>query len=323
MKKVSVIIPVYNVEKYIAETIRSVLEQTYQNFEILIIDDGSSDQSREICQQFTDPRIRIIHQKNRGLAGARNTGIRNAQTDYIAFLDGDDLWLPEKLEKHIKHLDNSPMVGISFSRSAFIDEAGHFLSSYQMPKLKNITTDLLLHCNPVGNGSAPVIRREALEAIKFQDVVHGFHEDYYFDEQFRRAEDIELWLRITIQTPWQIEGIPEVLTLYRVNTQSLSANLQEQLESWEKVINKTKSYASELVSRWEKPAKAYRLQILARSAIRQKAGSVAVSLFNKALMVYWVIVIKIPHRMFLTGVAAYLLLLLPKPYYSCFEKLAP
>ncbi|MGL5077637.1 MAG: glycosyltransferase family 2 protein, partial [Waterburya sp.] len=117
MKLVSVIVPVYNVEDYIAQTINSVLNQTYPHFELLIIDDASPDRSLEICQQFRDPRIKIISQKNRGLAGARNTGIRHAQGDYLAFLDSDDLWLPEKLAQHIQHLESAPQVGVSFSRS--------------------------------------------------------------------------------------------------------------------------------------------------------------------------------------------------------------
>src|SRR4028118_491035 len=103
MKKVSVIIPVYQVEKYIAAAVQSVLEQTYKDFELLIIDDGSTDRSLEICQQFSDPRIKIIRQQNQGVCAARNTGIRHAQTEYLAFLDGDDLWLPTKLEKHVEH----------------------------------------------------------------------------------------------------------------------------------------------------------------------------------------------------------------------------
>lgn len=109
--RVSVILPVYGVEKYIQQTIQSVLDQTYQNFEIIVVDDESPDKSVEICQGFDDSRITIIHQKNRGLAGARNTGIRHAKGDYLAFLDGDDLWHPEKLEKHVYHLESSPNVG--------------------------------------------------------------------------------------------------------------------------------------------------------------------------------------------------------------------
>jgi len=92
MKQLSVIIPVYNAGKYVADAVKSVLMQTYENLEILIIDDGSPDNSIEICQQFTDPRIKIIRQQNQGVSGARDNGIRHAQGEYLAFLDADDIW---------------------------------------------------------------------------------------------------------------------------------------------------------------------------------------------------------------------------------------
>jgi glycosyltransferase involved in cell wall biosynthesis len=322
MKKVTVIIPVYGVEKYITATVQSVLEQTYKNFELLIIDDASPDRSIEICQQFTDARIKIIHQANRGLAGARNTGIRHAQGEYLAFLDGDDLWSPQKLEKHIAHLKNSPAVGVSFSRSAFIDETGQSLDTYQMPKLKGISTSDLLGRNPVGNGSAAVIRREVFKAIKFQDNLRGIVEDFYFDEHFRQSEDMECWIRISIKTDWQIEGIPEALTLYRVNSGGLSANIAKQLDSWEKVIEKTRSYAPKIVTQWENLARAYQLQYLARNAIRLQAGSMAVKLVNRALAANWRILLKEPRPMLLTLVAAYFLWLIPQSLYSKIEAFA-
>ncbi len=322
MKKVSVIIPVYKVEKYIDATVQSVLAQTYKNFEILIIDDASPDKSIEICQKFTDPRIKIIHQANRGLAGARNTGIRHAQGEYLAFLDGDDLWLPEKLEKQIDHLENSPAVGVSFCRSAFIDEVGKPLGTYQMPKLKGITTPYLLCRNPVGNGSAPVVRREVFEAIKFPDNLHGNVEDFYFDEHFRQSEDIECWIRISIETNWQIEGISEALTLYRVNSGGLSANMLKQLDSWEKVIEKTRSYAPEIVNQWEKLARAYQLRYLARRAVRLQDGSMAVELVNRALATNWRILLEEPRRTLISLAAAYFLWLLPQSLYSQLEAVA-
>jgi glycosyltransferase involved in cell wall biosynthesis len=322
MKKVSVIIPVYGVEKYIASTVQSVLDQTYKNFEILIIDDASRDKSIEICQKFTDPRIKIIHQANRGLAGARNTGIRHAQGEYLAFLDGDDLWLPQKLEKQIECLENSPTVGVSFCRSAFIDEQGKPLGTYQMPKLKGITTPYLLCRNPVGNGSAPVIRKEVFEAIKFSDNLYGTVEDFYFDEQFRQSEDIECWIRISIQTDWQIEGITEALTLYRVNSGGLSANMLKQLDSWEKVIDKTRSYAPEIVTEWETLARAYQLRYLARRAVRLQDGSMAVQLVNRALATNWRILIEEPRRTLISLAAAYFLWLLPQSLYSQIEAVA-
>jgi glycosyltransferase involved in cell wall biosynthesis len=322
MKKISVIIPVYGVEKYIASTVQSVLDQTYKNFEILIIDDASRDKSIEICQNFTDPRIKIIHQANRGLAGARNTGIRHAQGEYLAFLDGDDLWLPQKLEKQIERLENSPTIGLSFCRSAFIDEQGKPLGTYQMPKLKGITTPYLLCRNPVGNGSAPVIRKEVFEAIKFSDNLYGTVEDFYFDEHFRQSEDIECWIRISIQTDWQIEGITEALTLYRVNSGGLSANMLKQLDSWEKVIDKTRSYAPEIVTEWETLARAYQLRYLARRAVRLQDGSMAVELVNRALATNWRILIEEPRRTIISLAAAYFLWLLPQSLYSQIEAFA-
>ena len=322
MKLVSVIVPTYNVEEYISRTINSILAQTYSNFELLIIDDESPDRSVEICQQFKDSRIKIISQKNRGLAGARNTGIRNAKGEYLAFLDADDLWLPKKLENHVQHLESSPTVGISFSRSAFIDINDRELGIYQMPKLKEITAEHLLCRNPIGNGSAPVIRRETLNEIKFKDNIHGEIEDFYFDDRFRQSEDIECWIRIAIKTKWKIEGIPEALTLYRVNTEGLSANVFKQLASWEKVIEKTRQYAPELLEKWENTARAYQLRYLARRAVRLRDGKIAIELIDRALKTDSSILIREPRRTLLTLFAAYLLQFLPLSFYFQVEQLA-
>ena len=312
MKKVSVIIPVYNAQQYVGATIESVLSQSYENLEILIIDDGSPDESVKVCQQFKDPRIKIIRQANRGLPGARNTGIRNASGDYVAFLDADDIWLPEKLEKHVNHLNDSPTVGISFCYSAFINQHGNSTGLYQKPrKLYDITPSYVLCRNPVGNGSTAVIRREVFEDIKFQDNLHDVLEDYYFDERLRHAKadatDIECWLRISIQTHWRHEGIPEALTLYRVNSGGLSANALTQLEALEKVVEKTRSYAPDIIARCEKVARAYHLRYTVRRLVSLGDGVTAVALFNKVLSNHWRILLEEPGKTLLTGIAAYLL----------------
>lgn len=327
MKLVSVIVPTYNAEKYIAATIQSILGQTYENFEVLIIDDGSPDKSIDVCQQFTDPRIKIIRQENRGLPGARNTGIRHAQGDYIALLDADDLWMPTKLEKHVNHLNNSSNVGISFSYSAFIDEMGHPTGLNQMPRqLKNITPAYVLSRNPVGNGSAAVLRREVFEDIKYQDDLHGTVEDCYFDERLRHpkadATDVEFWLRVSIKTHWQQEGLPEALTLYRVNAGGLSANAFKQLEALERVIEKTRSYAPDIINQCENAARAYHLRYTTRRIITLGDGSTAVKLFHQVLTTYWRILLEDPRRTILTGIAAYLLWFLPQPLYQQLQSLA-
>lgn len=319
MPKVSVIVPIYNAEQYIAETLRSVLNQTYQDYEIIIVDDGSLDRSIEICQQFSDPRIAIVRQANRGLPGARNTGIRHAQGDYIALLDADDLWLPEKLVHHVKHLDTSPTVGISFSYSAFIDDLGQSTGLYQIPrKITEITPVYVLCRNPIGNGSAAVIRRETFNAIKFQDDVQG--EDCYFDERFRQAEDLECWLRIVLKTNWKIEGVPEILTLYRISSSGLSANVRTQLTALEAVIEKTRTYAPEVIRECESAARAYHLRYTARRAVNLRDRDLAVEMVNRALQSDWRILIEEPRRSFVTLGAAYLLWLLPRSLYSQLEQ---
>ncbi len=322
MKKVSVVIPIYNVERYIADTLQSVLHQTYTNLEILLVDDASPDRSIEICRQFTDPRIRIIQQANRGLAGARNTGIRHATGDYIALLDSDDLWLSEKIEKQVAHLDASPQIGVSFCRSAFIDEAGRPIGTYQMPRLRGITAPYLMCRNPIGNGSAPMIRREVFAAIQYEKNVYGSPEVFYFDELFRQSEDIECWIRVVLQTNWQIEGIPDALTLYRVNSAGLSADVLKQLQSWENVIEKTRSYAPETVARWEHRARGYQLRYLARRAVRMKDETMAVRLMHRALRTHWQILLEEPKRTLITMAAVYLLWLLPPSFYSRCEAIA-
>ena len=191
-----------------------------------------------------------------------------------------------------------------------------------MPKLKGITIPYLLCCNPVGNGSAAVIRKEVFEAIKFQDNLYGIVEEFYFDEHFRRTEDLECWIRVSIQTHWQIEGIPEALTLYRVNSGGLSANVIKHLEYLEKVIEKTRSYAPELIAQWENPARAYYLRYSARRAVRLQESSMAVELVHRALAIHWRILLEEPRRTLLTLAAAYLLGLLPQSVYSQIETLA-
>lgn len=324
MKKVSVIIPVYKVENYIAATVQSVLTQTYTNFELLIIDDGSPDRSIEICQQFSDPRIKIIHQPNRGVAAARNTGIRHAQGEYLAFLDADDLWEPTKLAKHVEHLEQTPTVGVSFCRSAFIDEKDKPLGIYQISKLKEITPLDLLCRTPIGNGSVPVIRREVLEDIKFQDNLYGVVEDFYFDDdrQLHPSEDVECWLRIAIKTKWKIEGVPEALTLYRVNSKGHSAQLLKKLNSWQRLIEKAGSYSPDLMASLSDIAMAYQFRHLARRAVTLRNGSTAVQLINKAILTYWRILFEEPRRTLMTLGAAYFLLILPQSFYHKIESLA-
>lgn len=320
MPHISVIMPVYKVREFVAEAVQSVLDQTYTDFELLIIDDCSPDDSIDICKRFDDPRIRIIpHTFNRGLAGARNTGVRHAAGKLLAFLDSDDVWTKDKLARHVAHLDARAEVGVSFSRSAFIDHAGKPMGVYQMPRLQDISPAYYLCRNPIGNGSAPVIRREVFEQIRYTDDLHVPNEDFYFDERFRRSEDIECWIRIALQTDWVIEGIPEALTLYRLNAGGLSASLLDQLASWEQMVAKLATYAPEFIKQNERAARAFQLRYLARQAIRLRDGNMAVVLLHRALRCDWKMAIREPGRTVVTAAASYLLRFLPQSLYLGME----
>jgi len=320
---VSVVMPIYGVERFVAEAIDSVLSQSFTDFEFIIVDDVSPDRSREICEGYSDERIRIIeHKTNRGLAGARNTGIRHARGQYIALLDSDDCWTMDKLEEHVRHLKESPKVGVSFSRSVFMNEDGELMDTYQMPKLKGITADHLLCRNPIGNGSAPVIRREVFDDIRFEENLYGEPEDYYFDDSFRQSEDIECWIRIASLTNWEIEGLSQPLTIYRLNSGSLSANIPKQLASWEAVMEKTRNHSPELFERSGGLARAYQLRYLSRQAIRLQDGKMALSLVQQAIKQDSSIVWREPSRTLMTIGAALLQRVTPKVIYRTLEPFA-
>ena len=279
--RVSVVIPLYQTERYIAVALRSVLDQTFGDFEVIVVDDGSRDGGPTIARGFTDARIKVVTQENRGLAGARNTGIRQARGDLIALLDADDLWDPRKLEQHVARLDADPLLDVSFSASRLIDEEGRDVGLTQSPRSARLADEDFFCRNPVGNGSAPVIRRSALDRIAFEDA--GLARTCWFDESFRQSEDIECWMRLKAFGRCQFGYVGEPLTLYRVNSGGLSANVEAQLATWRRFRDKVASYAPALVQRCGARAEAYQLRYLARRAVRSSDRGQALGLMMEAL----------------------------------------
>ena len=278
--RVSVVIPLYQTERYIAETLASVLAQTYSDFEVLVVDDGSRDRGPGIARATGDARVRVITQANRGLAGARNTGIREARGEYVALLDADDRWHPEKLARHVAALEARPNVGLSYSGSRLIGDDGEDLGLAQWPSRPTARPEDVFCRNPIGNGSAPVLRRAALDAIAFWDGRLG--RVCWFDERFRQSEDVECWTRLVTTTPWQLALVPHLLTDYRVNTTGLSANTAAQLETWRRFRAKVKGYAPALEAAHGDLAEAFQLRYLARRAVKGGDGLGALRLMHEA-----------------------------------------
>lgn len=310
-EKISVIMPVYNVEAYVAEAIQSVLEQSYVNFELIVVDDGGTDASMDIVRTFRDDRIRIVSQPNRGLAGARNTGIAHAKGSIIALLDSDDRWHKEKLMLHAIHLRANRNIDVSYSGSRMIDADGATMSVAMRPKLENVTAANILKRNPIGNGSAPVIRRSALDLVRF---AHPDDADRpcWFDESFRQSEDIELWIRLSAGAGCQFEGIEGLLTDYRIIGGGLSANIVRQFESWQRAIDKARTYAPQLIAKHGHAAAAYQLRYLARRAFQLGDYGFARSLTTQALRRYPAILLEEPIKSLVTSAAALASAVLPR-----------
>jgi glycosyltransferase involved in cell wall biosynthesis len=199
---VSVVIPTYNRAGVISKPIHSILAQTYQDFEIIVVDDCSSDDTEQVLESFKEPRIRYIrHQTNSGAAVARNTGIDSSTGAYIAFLDSDDEWLPEKLEKQLNLFQQcSSEVGFIYTGFAAVDECNRvkrIVSSNHRGSL----SDRLLYSNFIGTPSTVMVRREYLQQVQgFDPNMPSF------------IEDMDLWFRLSEQC--QFEVIPEILTRY-------------------------------------------------------------------------------------------------------------
>lgn len=275
MPKATIVVPAYNVAETIGDTLRSLLAQTFTDFEIIVVDDGSTDRTLAVVRAFGDSRIRIVQQPNRGLAGARNTGIHAARGAYVGFCDSDDLWRPTKLSAHVAHLDANPHVGLSYAGSELIDAAGRPMGLSQRPRLTGITAAHVFRRNPVGNGSAAVMRRAALDGIAFRPAGEAAR-DWWFDERFRQSEDIECWLRLALTTDWEIEGVPGLLTRYRVVPGGLSAGIDRQYASWQAMVDKLSDIAPAFMARELPAARAFQNRYLARRAVSSGDAAQAV-----------------------------------------------
>lgn len=206
--KVSIVVPVYNAEDCISDTIMSVLKQSYTDFEILLVDDSSTDNSRKLMEGFVSDRVRILDNTDtKGAAGARNTGIKNADGRYIAFLDADDLWNPDKLSKQVQFMEAKD-AAFSFTGYEFADEKG-----YGLGKIVRVPDTISY--------------REALKNTTIFTSTVMFDMNLLCKDDilmpYVKSEDTATWWKVLKKTGIAY-GIDESLTLYRRMGSSLSSN---------------------------------------------------------------------------------------------------
>lgn len=214
MRDVAVIIPAYNSARYLPESIESVLNQTYNDFKLIIVDDGSTDDTQRVLEPYKD-RISYIYQKNGGPSKARNTGIMATERRYIAFLDADDLWVPNKLEMQMELMNSNTTMGLVFSDAELFEEGGFAQGSFW--RLRGCYEEMMRECRMIHSPfsklmvknfilpSAALVKRECFLKVGL------------FDESFRYpvAEDKDMWLRIAVH--FSMGCVPYALIKRRVH----------------------------------------------------------------------------------------------------------
>jgi len=212
--------PVYNTERYLPEAVESVIAQTYENWELFVLSDESPGDARTVMAGFDDPRIRFLEHKNGGPAFTRNRGMQESHGEYIAFLDSDDAWVADKLEKQLTVLERDVSVGVVYSQRETIDENGKVLVAGYRPRLyAGWILDRLYVDNFVCMSSA-IMRRSVLDKVGS------------LDEDLRMSEDFDYWLRVACFFPFAF--VDEPLVRYRVHGGQVSQKTDMRIKTvWE------------------------------------------------------------------------------------------
>jgi glycosyltransferase involved in cell wall biosynthesis len=229
MAKFDILIPAYNAEKFLRQALDSVIAQTYQDWRILLVNDGSKDGTEQIAQEYAErlgPKMRYIYQENRGLPAARNTGILNSDGELLALLDADDEWMPNRLEDSIKPFEESQEVGLSYGLLHHIDPDGAIIQTFVTPSKHAegwlapyiYMRSVSLPCPTV------TFRRRAVEEVGL------------FDETMRASEDRDMWLRIALR--YKVAVVRTIIGRYRISPQAMTTDPVRMFDAQMLFLNK-------------------------------------------------------------------------------------
>ena len=227
MPSISVIIPAYNADRTILETIESVQNQTFTDFEIIVINDGSTDRTLEVLQSVSDDRLKIFTYENSGASTARNRGFDCAAGEYLTFIDADDLWAPDKLELQLAALREHPEAGVAYSWTIFMQEEKDGSRSLHAgePVLHqgDVHAELLI-CNFIASGSNILMRKQLIDQVGL------------FDTNLARTEDWDYYLRLAANSSFIV--VPKLQIYYRRSSNSKSSNVSKVKEGCLTVLDK-------------------------------------------------------------------------------------
>lgn len=218
-KAVSVVIPTYNGARFILEALQSVFSQTYQIAEIIVVDDGSTDNTKEVLEPFCD-RLTYIKQTNAGPSAARNRGVRFASGDWVAFLDSDDCWEVEHISRLVEKAHEYPGAAMVYCGKRWVDAGGRFMDNIPLQKTfpSGWIFNELFHANYISSASVVIVKRQC------------FMDAGGFNERFTSiAEDYDLWMRISAVSP--IVGVPVYTVRYRRHDTNLTLQTVKQIEA--------------------------------------------------------------------------------------------
>ena len=271
---VTAVIPMYNSEKTIDETLRSVRAQTYRNLEIIVVDDGSTDNCAAIAEQHkvADPRVRLIPQINGGVAAARNRGVTESKGEFIAPIDADDLWEPTKIKKQMSAmLQGGSKVGLVYTWQATIDEESRIISITHQPEHEGRVLEAILRSNFVGGGSPALMRKEAI-------LKSGGYDTSLRANSAQGCEDWKLYVQISER--YEFVVVREHLTGYRRTRGRMSEDTFQMLRSYELASLQLRQSIPQCAEHIETGRKNYREWLLSNS-VRSGDVRAAVWLFSE------------------------------------------